>query len=174
MSQCVEHPGRDGVMSYGRNYYCAKCRDQIIHIARPSVGGDIDPRDCFVVYIGGDQWEKIEGTGCAHWVAHEREIRRGRADTQCLLGYTLRIEDLIAGLSTRTLDARRNIHVNDIYVTANGQHCGLVVQVEESRVPGGKRKISIRNDHSNHSGTGKGVVTDDFDEHFHGTGVFKW
>jgi hypothetical protein len=128
MSKCVEHRGRDGVMSYGGNYYCAKCRDGIIR-ARTRVGGDIEPPDCFVMFRGGDTWEKIDGTGCAHWVAHERQIRRGGRDTECLLGYTLRVEDLIAGLSTRSLDhARRKISVGDIYVTANGQHCGLVVQ----------------------------------------------
>jgi hypothetical protein len=174
MSKCVKHRGRDGVMSYGGNYYCAKCRDGIIR-ARTQVGHDIDPRECFVVFCGGDAWEKIEGTGCAHWVAHERQIRSGGNDEGCLLGYTLRVEDLIAGLSTRSLDhARRNISVGEIYVTTNEGHCGLVVSVDQSSQAGGRRQITIRHDSSNSSGTGRGVVEDDFDEHFHGTGKFKW
>ncbi len=174
MSKCVEHPGRDGVVSYGGEYYCARCRDGIIR-ARTRVGHDIDPRECFVVFRGGDTWEKIMGTGCAHWVAHERQIRNGGKDGECLLGYTLRVEDLIAGLSTRSLNhARSNISVRDIYVTANGKHCGLVVEIDERREPGGKRKITIRHDSSSSSGSGPGVVENDFDEHFQGTGQFKW
>ena len=161
-------------MSYGGNYYCAKCRDGIIR-ARSRGGHDIDPRDCFVVFGGGDTWEKITGTGCAHWVAHERGIRSGGKDGDCLLGYTFRVEDLIAGLSTKSLDhARSNINVGDIYVTANERHCGLVVQIEESRKPGDRTKITIRHDSSNSSGTGRGVVENDFDQHFHGTGDFYW
>lgn len=112
MSKCFQHPGREGVMLYGRKYYCAKCRKNIDD-ARRSVGHDIDPRQCFVEFCGGDTWKKIEGTGCAHWVAHE--INCGCKDEGCLLGYTLRVEDLIAGMSTRSLDqGRRNISVGDI------------------------------------------------------------
>ncbi len=174
MSKCVYHLGREGVVLYGRNYYCAKCKEGI-EGARGDVGGDIYPPECFVMFHGGDTWKAIIGTGCAHWVAHEREIRSGGKDERCLLGYTLRVEDLIAGLSTRSLDhGRRNISVGDIYVTTNEGHCGLVVSVDESREPGVNRKITIRHDSSNSSGTGRGVVEDDFDKHFHGTGKFKW
>jgi hypothetical protein len=127
------------------------------------------------MFHGGDSWKAITGTGCAHWVAHDREIHSGGNDERCLLGYTLRVEDLIAGLSTRSLDhARRSISVGDIYVTADHEHCGRVVEIDETREPGGKRKITIRHDSSNSSGTGRGVVEDDFDEHFHGRGEFKW
>jgi hypothetical protein len=45
----------------------------------------------------------------------------------------------------------------------------LVAEIEESRKPGGKRKITIRHDSSNSAGTGHGVMESDFDEHFHGT-----
>jgi hypothetical protein len=127
------------------------------------------------MFRGGDTWKAITGTGCAHWVAHERQIHSGGNDEKCLLGYTLRIPDLIARLSTRSLDHDRgNIRVGDIYVTADHGHCGLVVRIEESREQGGKRKITIRNDSSSNDGSGRGVVEDDFDERFHGRGEFKW
>src|SRR5713101_3971604 len=100
MSKCIEHPGRDGVMSYGGDYYCAICRAGIIRARTHVHRKDISPWECFVMFRGGDTWEAIKGTGCAHWVAHECEIRSGGRDGECLLGYTLRIEDLIAGLST--------------------------------------------------------------------------
>ncbi len=171
MSKCFYHQGREGVMLYGRKYYCAKCRENINH-ARGRVGPDIEPKPCFVEFHGGDTWKKIDGTGCAHWVAHE--IGRNGGE-ECLLGHTLRIPDLIAGLSTRSLDhGRGSVSVGDIYVTADHRHCGLVVRTEDSREPGGKIKITIRNDSSNSAGTGRGVVDDDFDEHFHGRGQFKW
>jgi hypothetical protein len=172
MSECIYHPGREGIVLYERHYYCARCR-QGIEDARRDVGRDIEPRDCFVWFRGGDTWEKITGTGCAHWVAHE--IDRGGEDQECLLGNTLRVEDLISGLSTRSLDpSRRSISVGDIYATPDHEHCGLVVEIDESREPGGKRKITIRHDSSNSSGTGDGVKDSDFDEHFHGRGEFKW
>lgn len=171
MSKCFYHPGREAVMLYGGKYYCAKCRDGIIR-ARTRVGHDIEPRECFVEFRGGDTWEKIEGTGCAHWVAHE--TNRDGGDEKCLKGYTLRIPDLIAGLSTRSLaQGRGSISVGDIYVTADHRHCGRVVRIDESEERGGKRKITIRNDSSSSIG-GRGVVEDDFDEHFHGRGEFKW
>lgn len=172
MSKCVYHPGRDGVMSYGGKYYCAKCQKNIGD-ARKRVGSDIKPSECFVEFHGGDTWKKIDGTGCAHWVAHETNSRGGHEE--CLLGYILRIPDLIAGLSTRSLDhGRGSISVGDIYVTANHGHCGLVVRIDESRERGGERKITIRHDSSNSSGTGHGVMESDFDDHFHGKGEFKW
>lgn len=170
MSKCFHHKGRESVMSYGGKYYCAKCREGI-NDARRRVGHDIEPKECFVEFRGGDTWEKIEGTGCAHWVAHETSRSGGN---ECLLGHTLRIPDLIAGLSTRSLDhGRGSVSVGDIYVTADHKHCGLVVRTEESRDPGGKIKITIRNDSSS-SREGRGVVDDDFDNHFHGRGQFKW
>jgi hypothetical protein len=64
--------------------------------------------------------------------------------------------------------------VGDIYVTADHGHCGLVEEIEESRDPGDGRKITIRHDSSKQNGGGDGVVEDDFDEHFHGRGEFKW
>jgi hypothetical protein len=124
-------------MLYGGKYYCTKCQKGISD-ARKSVCHDIDPRECFVEFQGGDTWGKIIGTGCAHWVAHETNRSGGR---ECLLGHTLRVEDLIAGLSKRSSDhGRRNISVGDIYVTANHGHCGLVVSVDKDTERGGKLK----------------------------------
>jgi len=174
MSHCRYHSGRDGVISIGHYYYCAQCKEGI-EGAKRTVHGGIQPPDCFVWYIGNDKWEKIPGTGCAHFVAHERGIRQGRDDEKCLKGYTFRIPALIAGRSTRSFDGKRvssrsNLAVNDIYVTPDKSHCGLVVRVEKSREPGGGRKITIRHD-SSHLGR---VADSDFDEYFHGRGLFYW
>ncbi len=174
MSKCVYHQGREAVMLYGGKYYCAKCRAGIDD-ARLRVCGDIEPRECFVMFHGGDTWKAITGTGCAHYVAYKRGIRNGGEDERCLLGYTLRIPDLIASLSTRSLDhGRRDISRGDIYVTADHSHCGWVTEIEEHREPRGTRTITIENDSSNSSCTGRGVVEDDLDEHFHGRGEFYW
>ena len=116
MSKCVHHPGHNGVVLYGRNYYSAKCKEGIAG-ARKGVHRDIEPKECFVMFRGGDTWETIEGTGCAHWVAHERQIHSGGQDRQCLLGYTLRIPDLIAGLSTRSLDPPAGISALETFMS---------------------------------------------------------
>ncbi len=172
MSKCFYHQGREAVMLYGGKYYCAKCRENIDH-ARKRIGRDIEPKACFVEFRGGDTWEKIDGTGCAHWVAHE--INKTGGSDECLLGCTLRVEDLIAGLSTRSLaHGRGSIKVGDIYVTANRGHCGRVASIDGSGEPGGRLKVMIRHDSSNSSGTGHGVMESDFDDHFHGKGEFKW
>ncbi|MGH7813168.1 MAG: hypothetical protein ACREQI_04105 [Candidatus Binataceae bacterium] len=131
------------------------------------------------MFHGGDDWEPIIGTGCAHWVAHERGIRQGRDDERCVKGYTFRIPILLAAkASTRSFHSnddrtRRYISVGDIYVLYEygvPKHCGLVVRIIESSEPGGRRRIIIRHDSSKQGG----VVENDFDEHFHGSGEFHW
>lgn len=157
---CVHHPSRAHVPPavYGRDY-CARCRSGIA-ASQKAVPGHVEPKDCFVWYEGGDDWDAISGTGCAHWVAHQLNVPTPAEPARCLANKPVRVARLIEG---RRAIARRDVAVNDIYVTESGGHCGLVMAVS-----GAGMKIMIRHDSS---AQGK-VIDSDFDEYFGGRGRF--
>ena len=93
MPRCKLHPGREAVWEYNRVEYCAKCKTGIL-TAVGDVRPDVSPNECFIWYCRNDEWKPIAGTGCAHWVAHEKDIQSGRADDKCLFGYTYRVHVL--------------------------------------------------------------------------------
>src|SRR5262245_61111184 len=126
MANCVIHPGTTSVLSlYGKNY-CAKCKKEI-EAARKAVDRHVEPKDCFLWYADSKRgWQPIDGTGCAHWVAHEQGIRKGTRDTQCLMGYPFRVSDTIAGRKEVKLE---DVAVDDLYVTTDKQHMGIVRSV---------------------------------------------
>jgi len=156
---------------------CEQCHEQVKK-AQSTVKQHVSPKECFVSYEGSGKWARIEGTGCAHWVAHERNIKRGAAGAKCAEGYTIRVPDVISG--ARKIDRKtEEVKTDDIwaYLKRDGapyDHCGLVVKVEEVREvtkdgENVKHKISIRHCASTNE---KGVVTDDFEKHFKGKGDF--
>ena len=57
-----------------------------------------------------DPLRAIPGTGCAHWVAHQKGIRGG--GPTCDAGFAIRISDLIAGRSSSNLSKAK---VGDIW-----------------------------------------------------------
>jgi hypothetical protein len=125
MPVCVYHPGRAAVMEYNRVQYCARCQSGILS-ARSHVRSDVVPKDCFIRYRLNDVWEPILGTGCAHWVAHQKEIQWGGPGDKCLLGYTYRVHVLIEGCSKVPLEEVRS---GDIWFNHDKNHTGLVVRV---------------------------------------------
>jgi hypothetical protein len=164
MSQCIHHPSRPSVVTINLKNYCAECQQGVI-AARRHVSQHVEPKDCFVWYVGRDSWQPIGGTGCAHWVAHQRGIQSGAAAERCLEGYTYRVKTLIQGLPPVEV---QNVQVNDIYVMPAMDHTGLVVNVVPNSVPGKPPLITIRHDSSN-----QGRVADnDFASYFHGQGTF--
>lgn len=160
--KCVYHPGRDAVGTRNGRSYCQICKDNQDNAAR-SVDGHVVPRDCFIWYIGGDRWRSIDGTGCAHWIAHEKNLS-GSGGVICLAGYPTRVSELVSGRQ-RVRDIT-TVRVGDIYTTNSLDHCGLVVAVQ----PGTRSsiRISIRHDSSRQGG----VFTNDFHTHFKGRGMF--
>lgn len=82
----------------------------------------VSPPSCFVWKDGppATPWRVIPGTGCAHWVAHQKGIGNG---AQCNAGCSIRVRDVVAGKKSSPLSEAR---VGDIWATANLSHCGIV------------------------------------------------
>ena len=134
--------------------------------ARLLVDKHVEPKDCFILYAGNGSWEPIEGTGCAHWVAHQLDIHRGGLSEQCLAGYTCRVRTLLFG-RRRVPDASL-VQVNDIYVTPDMSHVGLVHRVTISAPPGSIPRIIIR-----HATNAEACIAEaEFLKDFDGCGYF--
>jgi hypothetical protein len=166
MTKCFLHPGRDGVANVGGKSYCQICRNGQIAAAHLVAQNNphVEPKDCFVTHLGGDRWAPIEGTGCAHWVAHQLGISQGNVSNQCLVARTFRVPDLVLG-RPRVIELK-NVRINDIWASTNLSHCGLVVQAGNDS--SGVLQISIKHDSS---AQGR-VATNDFRTYFHGQGIF--
>jgi hypothetical protein len=171
----LHHPGRPSVTTINMQNYCVDCQRGIF-AARARVDRHVQPRDCFVWYRSANNWTPIEGTGCAHWVAHQLGIRRGSPNERRLEGYTYRVRTLVQGLQTVPT---AGVQLNDIYVTSGVDHTGLVISVtvppQPQRPQPGQPPpppqppvITIRHDSSGQGG----VVDSDFATHFQGRGTF--
>ena len=164
MPRCHLHPGREAVWEFNRVEYCAKCKSGIFS-ARDSVDSHIVPKDCFIRYRQDDYWEPIPGTGCAHWVAHEKDIQSGRTDDKCLVGYTYRVRVLIERCSEVPL---KDVRSGDIWINDDEDHAGLFVRVMPNLDPHEMPEITIRHDSSRQHG----LADNDFRHYFHGQGSF--
>jgi len=165
MAKCSIHSGLDSVFSlYGKNY-CAKCKTEIEQ-ARKAVRGDVVPKECFIEYRGTkDGWKPISGTGCAHWVAHQKGIHKGSKADQCLAGYTMRVPIAISGKNAVVID---KVQVGDLYATPQKDHMGIVVRVGKAKIAGQPRTIMIEHDSSGQGG----LATNEFAQRFHSKGTF--
>jgi hypothetical protein len=163
-NRCRLHPGREAVLEYGGQSYCAQCRDGQA-AARRRVDRHVEPKDCFVWHLGGDNWSPIPGTGCAHWVAHKKSITSSAAGKRCMLGFPLEVARLTIGLS-EVADIR-SVQVGDLYITPPRDHCGLVSRIV-APVGGGTPGIEIEHDSSRQGR----VSRNDFNTYFQGRGYF--
>jgi hypothetical protein len=126
----------------------------------------VQPKECFITYFGNGAWKPIDGTGCAHWVAHQKNIQSGSAMDKCLNGFTVRVKALIIG-RTQVTDLKK-VQVNDIWVNDTSDHTGMVLTIKLGAKPTDKPQITIRHDSS-----GQGRVADnDWGVFFHGKGKF--
>jgi hypothetical protein len=126
----------------------------------------VEPKDCFIWYVSHDNWQPITGTGCAHWVAHQRGIKVGGAGACCLAGFTYRVPVLTS--SRLRVGEISQVKVNDIWASPTQDHTGLVCAVLPSLQPGGQPRITIRHDSSRQGR----VAENDFATYFHGRGSF--
>jgi hypothetical protein len=164
MSRCSVHPTAESVGKVNGVECCEKCKTGIAAAVK-KVDKHVEPKACFVWFEGKDGWQPIPGTGCAHWVAHERAIKRGSAGEQCMLGFPLRVKTLIGGKSEVKL---ADVKVNDIYTTPKKDHTGLVIKVTADPKNPDVPKIVIRHDSS-----AQGKVSDnEFATYFKGKGDF--
>ena len=158
---CIYHPGRISAgQRFGKNF-CQQCLTGIDN-AVATVDKHVQPKECFVNYQGNDSWTAITGTGCAHWVAHQ--IASSKGSFSCLANCTVRVPDLISGMSTIP---RPQVQVNDVWANSKLSHCGLVISVIPS-ADGASNTITIRHDSSRQGG----VVDNDFDQFFKAQGSF--
>jgi hypothetical protein len=105
------------------------------------VSKHVEPKNCFVWEDGPSDtpWRVIPGTGCAHWVAHQLNLKNG---VGCYEGYSIRVSDVITGRTEYDIE---NAKIGDIWTTNDLGHCGIVREV-------GIRKVKVENDSSSQEG----------------------
>ncbi len=162
--KCHIHLGRDAVGTKWGRGYCKKCLDGQNAAAR-GVDRHVTPRDCMVWFTGSD-WKPIPGTGCAHWVAHQKRLTHG-ASTRCAQNCLVRVPDLVSGrVEVGKFGKLEGVRVGDIWANSARDHCGLVKTVRKDS--GGKITVEIQHCSSRQGG----VFTNDFHKHFRGKGSF--
>jgi hypothetical protein len=159
MANCVHHPGSKAVYTvYGKSY-CDKCQKEM-ETARKSVDKHVVPKDCFIMYKNAKEgWVEIDGTGCAHWVAHQRNIQKGSTDSKCLAGFTLKVTDAVSG---KTVVPVEKVQVGDFYAETGLHHMGLVCAVTKPKKAGDPPEITIQHDSNKQGGLVKGTFADRF------------
>lgn len=163
--KCTVHPGRDSAAMVYDKPYCQKCLDSMAQ-ARSIIDRHIEPKECFITYLGNGAWKPIGGTGCAHWVAHQKGIYSGSAMDKCLKGFTYRVKVLIQGKMPVT--EIKKVQAGDIWVNETSDHTGLVLTIRPGIKPTDNPYITIRHDSS---GQGR-VAENDWATFFHGKGKF--
>jgi hypothetical protein len=165
MANCVLHPGSTGVYAvYGKSY-CDKCKKEM-EAARKAVDKHVVPKECFITYLNANKgWVPISGTGCAHWVAHQKNLHKGSTNTKCLAGFTLKVPDAVSGKSVVPV---AKVQVGDFYAEPGLHHMGLVIAVTKPKKPGDPPDIMIEHDSSGQGGLAKNT----FATRFHSKGTF--
>lgn len=144
MAKCKHHPGRAGTVTYGGVSYCSVCKSQIAAAVK-TVDRHVSPNGCFVIYEGGRTgWQSFtkksrNNTGCAHYVAHQLNIKSGSSINRCLEGYTLRVPDLVRGLKKVAIS---DVKLKDIWTNEKLSHTGMVVAVKKTT--GGKYVVDTK------------------------------
>lgn len=126
----------------------------------------VSPRNCFVWFMDSRRgWEPIQGTGCAHYVAHQIGRNTGRRGSNgCNDNYLIRVPDLVRGM---TQVAAADVAAGDVWANAGLDHCGIV-----STVTTDERTGQVNIDITHCSSRQGGVVTNDWRTHFRGGGNF--
>lgn len=142
--------------------------------AQELVPSYVTPRECFIWFRNNKEgYLPIPGTPCAHYVAHQLELKR--KSRCCDQGYLIRVEDLVAQL---TEISSKDVAVNDVWARLQGDtsasgkteptnHCGMVVAV--TRKPDSTiESITIRHDSSGQ----RKLADNDWASYFKGGGKF--
>jgi hypothetical protein len=163
--RCCLHPGREAVVDVGGKPYCKVCQDGQAAAAK-KVSAHVEPKACFMWYTGAKGWQPIDGTGCAHWVSHQKSLSLGAESDQCLEGRTFRVRTLVFHLDIH-VDKVTDVRVGDLWVNEAKSHMGLVSKIV-SNPQTQQPVITIQHDSS---AQGK-VAENDFDSFFGGKGDF--
>jgi hypothetical protein len=174
---CIHHPALAVTVIIDGWGYCARCV-QGMQIAAAKVDAHVTPSDCFVWYKNAAEgWQPIAGTGCAHYVAHQLNIRCGGPSERCLKGFTYRVPILTTGKTKITAGATA-VQVGDIWVQTDSRHTGLVSRIDPApqsqaasapaSAPAAPPIIWI----THASSAQHKLATNRFDVYFHGRGDF--
>ena len=162
MGKCVHHPGNKSVTRVGGKEYCERCQKDMAKAIK-KVDKHVSPKECFIWYKNAREgWQPITGTGCAHWVNHQTNTKKGRK--ACLAGYNGRVRDLVKGMTE--IKVLSKIKKGTIWANDKLSHCGLVKSIKT--VKGKAPEIMIQ--HAS-SGLGK-VATSVWAKYFKGGGKF--
>lgn len=93
------------------------------------VDGHVFPKVCFVWFMDNKRgYEPIPGTGCAHWVAHEKKWNTGKESSNgCKLGFLIRVKDIVSKSGSQV--ALKDVAVGNVWVNDKQEHCGIVRKV---------------------------------------------
>lgn len=132
MSQCVSNKSEwwQGMMSFDpvaleRETYYSTRNEAVAHVS-----SHVEPKYCFVWADGPSStpWRPIPGTGCAHWVAHQKGIQ---SSPGCYDRYGIRVSQVVSGKTRYSISDGR---VGDIWTTTDLGHCGIVIGVNSGSV----------------------------------------
>ena len=133
----------------------------------------VSPKECFIWFMDNKRgYEPIPGTGCAHWVAHEKGWDNGKESSNgCKLNFLIRVKD-IAKKSGGKVEVAK-VAVGNVWVDSKETHCGIVAKVEPPKDPAkdSNPTITIQNCSNRKGGV---VMSDwaDFVKFFKGEGTF--
>jgi hypothetical protein len=130
----------------------------------------VSPKECFVWYANSKVgYEPIPGTGCAHWVSHEKGWNSGKESSNgCKLKYLFRVKDIVkkAGSEVDVAD----VVVGNVWVSDKQDHCGIVCKVVPPKDSAKDFNPAIEIQHCS-SRQGK-VATNDWATYFKAGGKF--
>jgi hypothetical protein len=130
----------------------------------------VSPKDCFIWFMNSKRgYEPIPGTGCAHFVAHEKGWKSGKPGSNgCNKKYLIRVKDVAqkAGAEVAVADVK----VGNVWVQDDKGHCGLVSKVTPAKKGAQDPNPVIEIQHSS-SKQGK-VAKNDWAKYFKGKGTF--
>ena len=93
----------------------------------------VSPKECFIWHMSTAKgYEPIPGTGCAHWVAHEKGWCNGTVGSNgCDKKYLIRVKD-VAGKSGKPVDVA-DVAAGNVWVSDKQDHCGIVSKVTAAK-----------------------------------------
>jgi hypothetical protein len=130
----------------------------------------VEPKNCFIWFMDSKRgYEPIPGTGCAHWIAHEKGWNNGKESSNgCKEKYLIRVKDVVKKSGSEV--AVEDVCPGNVWVNDKQDHCGIVRKVEPSKDPAKDPNPKIEIEHCS-SGQGK-VAKNDWATHFKAGGKF--
>lgn len=129
----------------------------------------VSPKDCFIWFMNSKEGYRSlteiskKNTGCAHWIAHQKNWSGGKAGSNgCNKNYLIRVKDVVKKSGGEV--AAADVKVGNVWVNDSQDHCGIVSKVSSGSPP------TIEIQHCS-SGQGK-VAKNDWAKHFKSGGKF--